>query len=124
MKLNNLHVSIKSFIRPVLFMMLFVFGTGIATGANAHNLTCVVSTSSSLSDDGIINNVHITKDGYIAATNEVLLDRAIRLAISGNRDRLREFLLENPFVFYLRANLWAHIEHRTWPGKIKIKLKS
>ncbi len=119
---NNIRLVIRQFIPLVLFVMMLVFGMGTAAGANTMDLICMVSTSSSLSDDGIINNVHITKEGYIASTNEKLLDRAIRLAISGNRHKLKEFLIDNPLVFYLRANLWANIEQRSWPGKIKIKL--
>ena len=115
-------MGIKQLISPVLFAMLLVFGMGTTAGANAMDLICMVSTTSSLSDDGITNNVHITKEGYIASTNEKLLDRAIRLAISGNRHKLKKFLIDNPLVFYLRANLWANIEQRSWPGKIKIKL--
>jgi len=119
---NNIRLGIKPFLPLVLFVTMLVFGMGNTAGANAMDLICMVSTSSGLSDDGITNNVHITKGGYIAATNEALLDRAIRLAISGNRHKLKEFLIENPLVFYLKANLWAHIEKRSWPGKIKIKL--
>ena len=114
--------GVRQFLPTVLFVVMLLFGMGTIPDTNAMDLICMVSTSPGLSDDGIINNFHITKEGYIAATNEILLDRAIRLAISGNRHKLREFLLENPFVFYLRANLWAQIEHRSWPGKIKIKL--
>ena len=119
---NNIRLGIRQFISLVLFVMMLVFGMGNTAGANSMDLICMVSTSAELTDDGITNNVHITKEGYIASTNEELLDRAIRLAISGNRHKLKEFLLENPFVFYLRANLWANIEQRSWPGKIKIKL--
>ena len=119
---NNIRLGIRQFIPLVLFVMMLVFGMGSIAGANAMDLICKVSTPSSLSHDGIINNVHITKEGYIASTNEKLLDRAIRLAISGNRHKLKKFLIDNPLVFYLRANLWANIERRSWPGKIKIKL--
>ena len=119
---NNIHMGIKPFIPLVLFVMLLVFGMGNTAGANAMDLICMVSTSSSLSDDGIINNVHITKEGYIASTNQELLDRAIRLALSGSRHKFKKFIVDNPLVFYLKANLWAHIEERSWPGKIKIKL--
>ena len=121
LKYNN-RLDIKLFLLLVFLLIMLLFGMGTIPDTNAMDLICMVSTSPGLSDDGIINNFHITKEGYIAATNEILLDRAIRLAISGNRHKLREFLLENPFVFYLRANLWAQIEHRSWPGKIKIKL--
>ena len=119
---NNIRLGIRQFIPLVLFVILLVFGMGTTAGANAMDRICMVSTPSSLPDDGIINNVHITKEGYIASTNEKLLDRAIRFAISGNRHKLKEFLIGNPLVFYLRANLWANIEKRSWPGKIKIKL--
>ena len=119
---NNIRLGIRQFIPMVLFVMMLVFGMGTTSGANAMDLICMVSTSTSLSDDGIINNVHITKEGYIASTNEKLLDRAIRLALSGNRHQFKKFIVDNPLVFYLRANLWANIEQRSWPGKIKIKL--
>ena len=115
-------MGINQFIPLVLSVIMLLFGMGTTAGANAMDLICMVSKSSSLSDDGITNNVHITKEGYIASTNEKLLDRAIRLALSGSRHQFKKFIVDNPLVFYLKANLWAHIEERSWPGKIKIKL--
>ena len=123
MKINNTFSTTTHFIAFFLLTILILFGIGTNDNAIANDLICMVSTQSSgLHKNDIVNNVHITREGYIAATNEILLDRAIRLAISGNRHKLKEFLVENPFVFYLRANLWANIEHRSWPGKVKIKL--
>ena len=118
----NVRLGIRKVIPFVLFVMIPLFGMGNTAGANTMDLLCMVSTSSGLSYDGIINNVHITKGGYVASTDEALLDRAIRLAISGSRRKFEEFIVDNPFVFYLKANLWAQIEKQSWPGKIKIKL--
>ena len=119
---NNIRLGIRQFIPFLLLVLLIVIGMGNTTSADAGDLVCMVPSSSGLSDEGMLHNVHITRNGYIASTDEALLDRAIRLAISGNRHKLKEFIIDNPLVFYLRGNLWAHIEQHSWPGKIKIKL--
>ena len=122
MESYNFRLGIREVIPFVLFVMIPLFGMGSIADANTMDLLCMVSTSSGLSYDGIAHNVHFTKGGYIASTDEALLDQAIRLAISGSRRKFEEFIVDNPFVFYLKADLWAQIEKQSWPGKIKIKL--
>ena len=55
-------------------------------------------------------------------TSENLLDIAIQLALLDNKVAFAKLLLENPYVFFLRPNLWARLDRRSWPGKIKITL--
>ncbi len=112
----------KRFIAMLLFVLILLFEMGSTSDVNAMDLICSLSPSSDITYDNILNNVYITKGGYIASTNEALLDRAIRLAISGDPQKFRDFIVDNPLVFYLKPNLWARIERRSWPGKIKIKL--
>ena len=72
--------------------------------------------------NGEYNNLYITKEGYVAATNEELLDVAIKLALSNDKEQFTNYLIVNPLVFFLRPNLWARLEKRSHPGKVKIKL--
>ena len=118
----NVRLGIRMVIPFVLFVMIPLFGMGSIADANTMGLLCMVSTSSGLSYDGITKNFHFTKGGYVASTDEALLDRAIRLALSGSRRKFEEFIVANPRVFYLKANLWAHVEKQSWPGKVRIKL--
>lgn len=66
--------------------------------------------------------IYITKKGYVASTEEALLDEAIRLASSGNRSTYLKFISANKTVFFLNGNLLAKIEKTSRSRKIQIRL--
>ena len=93
------------------FWTLFLFGAekGLAISTKSPDL----STS----------YWYVTKSGYIAATNEVLLDYAVALAVSGNHIAFKGFIDTNPSVFPLKGGLRVHIEESSCFGKVKIMPK-
>jgi hypothetical protein len=66
--------------------------------------------------------IYLTKKGYVASTEEALLDQAIRLASSGDRSTFLKFISANKTVFFLNGNLLAKIEKTSRPGKVQIRL--
>lgn len=66
--------------------------------------------------------IYLTKKGYVASTEEALLDEAIRLASSADRSTYLKFISANKTVFFLNGNLLAKIEKTSWPGKVQIRL--
>ena len=66
--------------------------------------------------------IYITKKGYVASTEEALLDEAIHLASSGDRSSYLKFISANKTVFFLNGNLLAKIKKTSLPGKIQIRL--
>jgi len=73
-------------------------------------------------EDEIIK-IYFTKRGYVASTDEALLDRALELAVLEDQIEFNNFVRTHPHVFLLKGGLLAHVERSSWPGKIKIKLK-
>ncbi len=99
-----------------IFVIVLIVGM-VALGSIALS-----APSSPSNNNNIIDNVYITKEGYVASTSEELLDIAIKLALKGNTDQFKFYLVTNPLVFFLKPNLWARIEEYSFPGKVKIKL--
>jgi hypothetical protein len=64
---------------------------------------------------------YVTRSGYIASTKEALLERAIKLAVSGDQTAFKKFILSSPDVFPLKGGLRVQLEKTSWPGKIKIR---
>jgi len=64
---------------------------------------------------------YLTQSGYIASTNEDLLDRAIKLAVSGDQAAFKKFIMSSPDVFLLKGGMRVQLEKSSWPGKIKIR---
>lgn len=67
---------------------------------------------------------YVTKGGYIAATNESLLNRAIVLALSRDKAAFARFIKSDPNVFPLKKGLEVFLEKTVWPGKILIRPKT
>ena len=122
----------------LIFIISFVFVSAVFDSALADdpkrnggqfsyidvkgNLYCAlkVPSADSLYQENLA--ICVTKDGYVASTDEALLDQAVFLASSGDELAFSRFLDENPLVFILKGNLLAKIEERSWPGKVKIRL--
>jgi len=68
------------------------------------NLYCTleVPSADSLHQENLA--ICVTKDGYVASTEEALLDQAVFLASSGDELAFSRFLDENPLVFILKGN--------------------
>jgi len=83
-------------------------------------------SASSLPTDPVrtLKIAYITKGGYIAATKESLLNRAILLALSKDRVAFARFLKANPNVFPLKKGIEVFLEKTVWPGKIIIRPKN
>ena len=82
-----------------------------------------IISASSLPSDPVrtLKIAYITKGGYIAATKESLLNRAILLALSKDRVAFARFPMANPDVFPLKKGLEVFLEKTVWPGKIIIR---
>lgn len=94
----------------LLMGMLTISSTAIA-GLNSPNPTL---------DE--VATLYITREGFVAATEEKLLTLAIKMALNGSREEFNVFILGHPLIFYLKSNLWARVEQSSHPGKIKIYL--
>ena len=64
---------------------------------------------------------YITEGGYVAATEEDLLDRAIFWAGLGNEKEFERFVDSSPLVFPLKGGLRVHLEGFSFCGKVKIR---
>jgi hypothetical protein len=64
---------------------------------------------------------YITEDGYVAATEEDLLDRAIFWAGMGNEKEFERFVGSSPLVFPLKGGMRVHLEGYSFCGKVKIR---
>ena len=65
----------------------------------------------------------VTKSGYIAATEEELLDCAIFWAVFGDDIKFASFVNSTPLVFPLKGGMRVRIEEFSYGDKIKIRLK-
>lgn len=64
---------------------------------------------------------YITEEGYVAATEEDLLDRAIFWAGMGNEKEFERFVDSSPLVFPLKGGMRVHLEGFSFCGKVKIR---
>jgi hypothetical protein len=77
----------------------------VATGETRTNLTMAEISA----------GLHITKRGYVAATTEPILSKAINILASGDTDAFNKFSNDNPNVFPLKGR------HKGISGKSKVK---
>jgi hypothetical protein len=87
---------------------------------NTKTLDRVYSFSGS-TPEKVAPYLFVTRHGYVAATREVLLDQAIRLAVSGDQKAFLKFVSANPSVFLLKGGLMVTVEGSAWPGKVRIR---
>ena len=57
--------------------------------------------------------IYFTKPRYVAATTEELLDKAIYVLMHKGNTAFRNFMIEQPEVFYLRAGLACRITKKS-----------
>ena len=95
---------------------------GSFRAANESRLMCALSLSSISPFDREYSDIYVTKGGYVASTKEALLDKAMLLVLSGDNNAFVKFVRGNPLVFFLKGDLWAQIEKKSLPGKVKIRL--
>ncbi len=69
----------------------------------------------------LTSNWYVTEVGYIAATEEELLDRAIFWAGFGDEQDFERFIASSPLVFPLRGGLRVFVEKFSFCGKVKIR---
>ena len=72
-------------------------------------------------DDAYTAETYYTRDGYIATTNEDLLDMVINFVAANDQQAFMKLLYINPGVFMLKGGLEVYVEKITWDGKIKIR---
>ena len=94
---------------------------GAAVEKEAKLYSCL-EIPSAASLYGGYTGIYVTKRGYVASIEESLLDKAINLALYGSSSAFLNFISENQSVFFLKGDLMAEIEQKSWPGKVRIRL--
>jgi len=83
----------------------------------------VVLTLFLVSLNGIAQQVHYTNAGYIAARTEELLDQAMEIVASGDKEAFGNFVKENyPDIIVLKADLPVYLVEVGFT-KVKIRFK-
>ena len=124
MRKNNILILCIGFWTTFLFapeIVLYKYPANEVPVVNAYELPLDYRVSLESKGDLRISNWYITKRGYIASTKEVLLDRAIRLAVSGDEMAFKKLITSNPDLFPLRGGLKVQLQKSSWPGKVKIR---
>ena len=107
----------------VVVFSLVLVTCGISTSIHAYSLNDppLIATSPGNPPEQQSEIVYYTKNGYLAATSEKLLNRVVALAVSGHQEKFRKFVNANPSVFPLKGGVKVFIEQTSWPGKVKIR---
>ena len=124
MSKNNMLILCIGFWSTFLFapeIVLYRHPANVVPVVSAYELPLDYRVSLETKCDLRISNWYITRRGYIASTKEYLLDRAIRLAVSGNEMAFKKLITSNPDLFPLRGGLKVQLQKSSWPGKVKIR---
>ena len=105
----------RRYTSPITKFILLVFLIGLIP-------TVVTQFTTSDSDKNKVQpGIHITKKGYVAATTESYLSKAVNIYTSGDKNAFKKLLNSTPNIFPLKEGVKVYLEDAKLNGHIKIR---
>jgi len=118
------------FLGGCIMSVLGIPQTGHATDTGLLRTDCVFRTLNDISVCSVSLSVprnnrpaqwYVTESGYLAAVEEVLLDRAIFWAGMGDEEEFMRFIASTDLVFPLKGGLRVCVDKFSFSGKVRIR---